>query len=159
MVEGCPGEEDDDGVEEDALPDGGCALVEMVEVPPSTVSLDRGGVPPCADGDDGGHLSATLLASCMLLPSRTDSVGGEEVSSVLGGLAGHLVTVFLCPVLCLIARGDEDAVVLLVLKGGLLGLPGLLHADDGDACLPVAHVGCLLLPGVRAQACTAADIG
>ena len=79
----------------------------------------------------------------MLLLNCTDSVGsvdGEEV------------------VLCLIVRGDEDAVVLLVLKGGLLGLPVLPHADDGDACLPVAHVGCLLLPGVRAQACTA-DIG
>ena len=116
----------------------------MVEVPPSTVSFDRGGVPPCADGDDGGHLSATLLASCMLLLSCTDSVdsvGGEEV------------------VLCLIVRGDEDAVVPLVLKGGLLDLPVLPHADDGDACLPVAHVGCLLLQGVRAQACTAADIG
>ena len=130
----------------------------MVEIPPSIVSPDQGGVPPCVDGDKGGHLSATLLFSCRLLPSLRDSVGGGEVHSVLGGLAGHLVTVFLCPVLCLIARGDEDAAVLLVLKGGLLA-SGLLTVDDGGPCLPVAHVGCLLLPGGRVQAGTASDIG
>ena len=76
----------------------------------------------------------------MLLLSCTDSVGSVD--------GGEVVP-------CLIVRGEEGAVLPLVLKGVLLDLPVLPLAEDGEACLPAALAGCLLLPGVRAQACTA----
>ena len=123
--------------------------MEMMEEPPSIVRFDIGGVPPCVDGNDGGHLSATLLASCLLLPSPIDSVGG-------GGevLSCHLVTVLLCAVRCVDFGVGITAVLLVLKEGGLLAIPGLLHAEDGGLCLHVVLGVCLLLPGVSSLAVT-----
>ena len=119
----------------------------MVEVP-SILWLDTGGVPPPGDGDGGGHLSATLLASCLLLPSPRDSVGGGEV------LSCHSVTVLLCAVRCMDSGAEIAALLLVLTGGGLLAIPGLLHAEDGGLCLHLALGVCLLLPGVSTQAGT-----
>ena len=117
--------------------------------PPSVVQSDSGGVPHREDGDDGGHLSATLLASCLLLPSPRDSVGGgEEV------LSCHPVTVLLCAVRCIDFGGEIIAVLLVLKETCLLAIPGLLHAEDGGLSLHAALDVCLLLPGVSAQAGT-----